>query len=497
MIRLSNKHLLFGVVSLALLTSSMQFSMVSVAIPDLIEDLDAPLGWVGWVVTMYTLMQAVSMPISGKLSDELGRRVVFVGGLAMFAAASLLCALAPNVWVLIAGRAIQGLAGGSLLPSAYGIVAEAFPDSRAQALGLISSIFPIGSILGPNLGGVIVDSVGWRWTFALNVPLAVLVVVIALFLMSPSVRRETSRIDFVGAGLIAVSVTSLVYALTEIGIQTRDPNVFLVTAGFVVAAFGTVSLLRYEQRCSSPIIDLALLRRREFAFVNTLNFFYGVAVFGVFSFIPLFASSAYGMGSGETGRLLTPRAVVMMVVSSAASVALPRTGYRKPIIGGLLLMAAGMVLLSLEIHEVEVLGLTFSEFTVLAAIVAFAGLGLGLAGPAANNAAIELAPDRVAAITGMRGMFRSLGGAIGVALIVLITSTASSVQHGLAIAFVGLSVLTVLTSLLVLGIPDKSTPLSLLRPPQIPHEARQRNGITSPSEPHPVPPQREEPHELR
>ena len=97
----------------------------------------------------------------------------------------------------------------------------------------------------------------------------------------------------------------------------------------------------------------------------------------------------------------------------------------------------------------------------LASIVAFAGLGLGLAGPAANNAAIELAPDRIAAVTGMRGMFRSLGGAIGVALIVLITSTASSVQHGLAIAFVGLSVLTVLTSLLVLGIPDKSTPLSL------------------------------------
>ncbi len=151
MIRLSNRHLLFGVVSLALLTSSMQFSMVSVAIPDLIEDLDAPLAWVGWVVTMYTLMQAVSMPIAGKLSDELGRRVVFVGGLAAFAAASLVCALAPNVWVLISGRAIQGLAGGSLLPSAYGIVAEAFPGSRAQALGLISSIFPIGSILGPNL----------------------------------------------------------------------------------------------------------------------------------------------------------------------------------------------------------------------------------------------------------------------------------------------------------------------------------------------------------
>ena len=122
MIRLSNRHLLFGVVSLALLTSSMQFSMVSVAIPDRIGDLNAPLGWVGWVVTMYTLMQAVSMPIAGKLSDELGRRLVFVGGLTGFAIASLVCALAPNIWVLISGRASQGLPGGSLLPSAHGIV---------------------------------------------------------------------------------------------------------------------------------------------------------------------------------------------------------------------------------------------------------------------------------------------------------------------------------------------------------------------------------------
>lgn len=471
-LRLSNRHLVFGVVSLALLMSSMQFSMVSVAIPDLIEDLDAPLGWVGWVVTMYTLMQAVSMPIAGKLSDELGRRVVFVGGIALFGAASFGCALAPNISFLILGRAVQGLAGGSLLPSAYGIVGEAFPASRTQALGLISSVFPIGSILGPNLGGWIVDSVGWRWTFALNVPLAALVIAIALLVMAPGARREANRIDFVGAILLAVAVTSLVYALTELGIQTRDPIALLVIIGCVVAVGATVLLLRYEQRCVAPIIDLALLRRREFAFVNTLNFFYGVAVFGVFSFIPLYASSAYGMSSGETGRLLTPRAIVMMVVSSVASLVLPRTGYRKPIIGGLLVMAAGMVLLSLEPHRVTFAGATFSNFTVLATVISVAGFGLGLAGPAANNAAIELAPDRIAAITGMRGMFRSLGGAIGVAVIVLVASTSSTTQHGLAVAFVGLSVLTVLTSLLVLGIPDRTSQSAPRRLPQVGSEPR-------------------------
>lgn len=482
MIRLSNRHVLFGVVSLALLTSSMQFSMVSVAIPNLIDDLDAPLAWVGWVVTVYTVMQAVSMPIAGKLSDELGRRVVFLGGVALFGAASLVCAIAPNVWLLILGRAVQGLAGGSLLPSAYGIVGDAFPGSRAQALGLISSIFPIGSILGPNFGGLIVDSVGWRWTFALNVPLAAAVIGVGFLAMAPGTRRQSNRIDFVGAVLMAAAVISLVYALTELGQQERSPNPFAVVAGFVLAAAATASLLKYEQRTSSPIIDLALLRRREFAFVNTLNFFYGIAVFGVFSFIPLYASSAYGMSSGETGLLLTPRAVVMMLVSTVASILLPRTGYRKPIIGGLFVMAAGMVLLSLELHEATVLGVAVSEFTVLATVIAVAGLGLGLAGPAANNAAIELAPDRIAAITGMRGMFRSLGGAIGVAVIVLITSTASTTEHGLAMAFVGLSVVTVLTSLLVLGIPDRVATAIPARPPRLPHETRDKADVANPFE---------------
>lgn len=495
MIRLSNRHLLFGVVSLALLTSSMQFSMVSVAIPDLIEDLDAPLAWVGWVVTVYTVMQAVSMPIAGKLSDELGRRVVFLAGIALFGAASFVCAIAPNLWLLIVGRAVQGLAGGSLLPSAYGIVGDAFPENRMQALGLISSIFPVGSILGPNLGGVIVDSVGWRWTFALNVPLVAVVIGVGFLLMAPSARRQTNRIDFAGAFLMAAAVISLVYALTELGQQGRSPNPFVVATGFVVAAAVAAWFLRHEQRTRSPIVDLALLRRREFAFVNTLNFFYGVVVFGVFSFIPLYASSAYGMSSGESGLLLTPRAVVMVGVSTVASVVLPRSGYRKPIIGGLLVMAAGMILLSLELHEVTIGGVVLSEFTVLATIIAVAGLGLGLAGPAANNAAIELAPDRIAAITGMRGMFRSLGGAIGVALIVLITSTASNTEDGLAAAFVGLSVLTVLTSLLVLGIPDRSTPLSVAPQPQVPQQPQDWVRIRGSSEHDPVPAQREEPNE--
>ncbi len=452
---LGQRYVLFAVVSVALLVSSMQFSMVSVALPDIIDGLDAPFRWVGWIITVFALAQAVSMPIAGKLSDELGRRNVFAAGLVVFAVASVACAVAPNVYALIAARAVQGLAGGSLLPSAYGIIGDAFADNRPQALGMISSVFPIGGIIGPNAGGVIVDNLGWRWTFGLNAPLVALVVVVILIVMREQPGRRSSPIDYRGAALLTLGVSALIYALTELGQRDADPSMLIVAVALLTAVAGGLLFIRQESRTADPVVDLALLRRREFAFVNTLNFFYGMSVFGMFAFIPLYAQSEYGMTSSETGALLTPRAMAMIGASTLAALTLPRTGYRKPIIGGMLIMAGAFIAMSLGIDRPNIAGVELSNFVYLAVIVMFTGVGFGISGPAANNAAIELAPDRVAAVTGLRGMFRSLGGAIGTAIIVLITSRADSTAAGLEVAFTGLAVVTVLTSLLVFGISDE------------------------------------------
>ncbi len=454
----AGKYPLFGLVSLALLVATMQFAMVSVALPDIIEDLDAPLRWVGWVITIFTLAQAVSMPIVGKLSDELGRRTVFAGGLATFAIASLICTLAPNVYVLIVARAVQGMAGGSLLPSAYGVIGDAFGENsrdRAQAIGLLSSVFPMGVIIGPNLGGVIVDNFGWRWTFAINVPSGLTIAAAALLLLPAGRRTPSRRIDFLGAGLLSMAVAALIYSLTELAQSEDDPNPVIVSVGFLVAVAGALLFLRRESRTPDPVLDLTLLKQREFAFVNTLNFFYGVVVFGAFSFIPLYAQSAYGMSSAESGVLLTPRAAGMIVVSAMAAMLLPRTGYRKPIVAGLLVMAGSLAILSLGAEEPQLADIRLANFPYLTLVVALGGLGLGVAGPATNNAAIELAPERIAAITGLRGMFRLLGGSIGTTLIVLVISRADSTAEGLETAFLGLAVLSALTTVFVLGIPDK------------------------------------------
>lgn len=451
----SRQVTVFGLVALAMLVTSMQGSTVAVALPDMVGDLGAPLRWVGWVLTIFSLAQAVSMPIAGKLSDELGRRTVFVMGLAIFGASSLACGLAPNVYVLIAARAVQGLAGGSLLPSAYGIIGDTFPGRRAQALGLMSSVFPLGSVIGPTAGGVVIEYFGWRWTFLGTVPLVIVVVVLARWILAASERRSGAGIDARGAALFSLAVLGLVYALTELGQRDVSPSMAVVGVSLLVAVASTLIFLKLETKVADPLIDLALLRRREFAFTNALNFFYGAGIFGLFSFIPLYAQTAYGMSHEESGVLLSPRALMMMLASIGASMILPRTGYRKPLLVGLTLMVGSLLLLSRGYHDVSIGGWAISNFVYLSIVVGVTGLAFGTAGPAANNAAIELAPDKIAAITGLRGMFRMLGGTLGTAVVVLVASRASSEAEGLQTAFLGLAAVNLVTISLVFGITDK------------------------------------------
>lgn len=462
----TNRYLLFGVVSLGMLLASMQGSMIGVAFADIGSGLHAPDRWVGWVIAIFTLAQAVSMPTAGKLSDELGRRTVFVSGVSLFLASSVVCAAAPNVYVLIGARAFQGLAGGSLLPSAYGVIGDAFDaDSRARAIGMLSSVFPVGGILGPNVGGFIVEHFGWRWTFLVNIPLGLVVVGCALVLMPRATNRQRHPIDFGGVALLSLAVTGVVYALTELSQTKSGAHPVVVGSAFAVAVIAGLLFLRQESRTAEPILELQLLKRREFAFMNTLNFFYGLVIFGLFTFIPLYAQEAYGMSRSASGVLLTPRALAMIVASSLGALLLPRTGYRKPIMVGMLGMAATLLVMSRGVHDFSVGGFEVSNFAYLATLAGMSGFFFGVSGPAANNAAIELAPDRIAAITGLRGMFRSVGGSIGTSLVVLVMSHAATREQGLEQSFMGLAVGAALVSLLVLGIPDSARRHVTIRTP--------------------------------
>ena len=163
-------HLLFVLAALAALMSSIDYTIVAVAIPQLVVSFDASLALVSWTLTSYQLVQLIMLPLSGKLSDSFGRKRVFLFCVGIFTFGSLLCAIAPNIWFLIVARGVQAVGGGGLLPSSVGIVAEQYPMRRAQAIGLLTSMQPIGSIIGPNLGGFILEHWTWREMFIINVP---------------------------------------------------------------------------------------------------------------------------------------------------------------------------------------------------------------------------------------------------------------------------------------------------------------------------------------
>ncbi len=448
-------YVVFAIVALALLMSSIDSTIVAVGLPTMLAELHTNLAWIGWTLTGYMLAMTIVMPIAGKLSDDWGRKRLFLAAVVLFTLSSMAAGLAPNVYVLIIFRVLQGIGGGVFLPSATGIVSDAFGDKRATAIGLFTSVFPLGGILGPNIGGFVIDHFSWRWIFYVNVPIGVLLVIAGMAFLPLGTRAASrNKVDMAGAGLFAGAMVAILYAMTVWG---NDPGAAGHPLIWIFFALGVVLLgvfLRHEGRTAAPMMELTLLRWRPFLAANVYNFMYGAAVFGFFSFIPYYAIVAYGMSAGESGIVLTPRSLVMAIMSTVSSFFLIRFGYRVPMVIGAALVSGGLFLLSRGYHDVTLMGLHLPDIGLMTVLVAFAGLGMGISAPAANNAALDLMPEKVAAVAGIRGMFRSTGGVMGTAVIVLALSHFSDKAAGMQHIFFFLALLILAVIPVVFLIPD-------------------------------------------
>jgi EmrB/QacA subfamily drug resistance transporter len=444
------------VVSLALLMSSIDNTIVAVGLPNMMAGLNTNLVWIGWVITAYSLMQTIIMPMAGKLSDDFGRKNLFLGCVVLFTGSSLLCAMAPNVYLLIFFRVLQAIGGGAFMPSAAGIVSDVFgAKNRGTAIGLFTSVFPIGGIIGPNLGGWVIDAFSWRAMFSINVPIGVVLLIAGIFLLPSGGRVATSRsIDLVGASAFGAGIIGIMYGMTVWGNQIQFSAQVILWVALGLAAL--VFFIVHEGRSRDPMIDLRLLKERAFFAANLYNLLYGALVFGFFSFLPLYATEQYGMSASAAGFILTPRAALMIAVSTISSFMLIRFGYRLPMIIGIVLVSISLFLTSQGWHDVTVFGHGISNVVLLSSLIMISGIGVGLGGPAANNAAIELMPDAVARITGLRGMFRTTGGVLGTAIIVLILAHDKDQGVGLEHIFFGLSLLVLFIIPPIFLIPDNA-----------------------------------------
>lgn len=459
------RYLAFAVLSLALFMASLGMSTVAVAFPVIVVELNISLVLAGWILSVYQLVGLSAMPVSAKVSEILGRKRTFMFSALLFTLGSTLCAIASNEIWLIFFRVIQALGSGGLMPSAAGIISEEFPESRQKAIGLFTSIFPIGSILGPNLGGWMVASFGWQSIFWVNVPVGLLVLFFSWRLLPNDRATSSGGIDFLGAGFLTGFLSAFMLALTEVG--NNISNIPWLVVGFfaVISISMLVLFLWWERKANAPIIDFEMLRHRPFLAANIYNFVFGASAFGVGSLIPLYAVSVYGMGTLGSGLILTPRSAGMVLASAVTSFYLVRWGYRRPILTGTAVMAVNLILLALEIREVNIFGLHFGSTVWLLIMMALAGIGMGISSPAANNACIELMPQRVAAITGIRGMFRQMGGAISISISTLLLEIINDMPRAFSIVFIGLTLVLLLSIPAIFAMPGSpvSKPSSSLK----------------------------------
>jgi EmrB/QacA subfamily drug resistance transporter len=402
--RAAPSHLLvFGIAATASFMGAVDLTIVATALPAIHRGLHASLNWVGWTITIYGLTTVIALPIAGNLSSQFGRRRVFLCGVSLFSVASLLCGFSPDVYLLIVFRTVQAVGLGALQPSATGLVADHFGRGRDKAIGLFGAVSSAGQVVGPIAGGILVVYLSWRWIFYVNVPIGIVLVLLTLKFIPESPLGTRPKTDIAGLALMAAFILGVMLGITNLGsghTAIDDPSVLVPGLLGIALAY---SFLRHIRRAAEPFVPVKLLVGRGFAAMNAINLFQGMVTFGVFALVPLYAEERYRLHALSAATLLTARAIGLITVAPAAALALRRTGYRMPMAIGYSIAALGTLLLSASPRW----GL--SPFFWLSASAGITGLGLGAVFPAANNACLGLAPDRVAAITGLRGMFINLG----------------------------------------------------------------------------------------
>jgi len=415
--------LIISAVAVTLLLASLGQTIVSTALPTIVGELGG-IEHLTWVVTAYLLSSTIVAPIYGKLGDLYGRKIVLQAAIVIFLIGAVLSGIATSMTFLIIARGIQGLGGGGLIVVAMTIVADIIPPrQRGKVQGLFAAVFGVATVVGPLLGGFLVEHFSWHWIFFLNVPLALIALGVIAVALKTRANKAQHRIDYLGALLIAGSLSSLVLFTTMGGTTLpwlSAPIIGLVVLALVLGA----AFIFVELRAAEPMLPMTLFANKTFTLASAILFISGLAMFGALTFLPLFMQTVTGISPTQSGLQMLPVMVGMLGTSMISGQVMSRTGrYRWMPIAGAVALIVGLVLMAT---------LTAETSRILLAVYMFVfGVGLGFINSVLVTAVQNAIPrTQMGAGTAGTTLFRQIGGSLGVSVFGAIFANGLASQLG-------------------------------------------------------------------
>ena len=407
-------------VALGNLLVPLNSTMIVVALPQVARDLGVDVGATSWIVTSYLITMAALQPIAGRVGDRLGRRSLMLGALVYFALASAAAAASTSIVLLAFFRINQAIAAAALVPNGLGLLREAIPSGRRGAeFGIVSAATAVGATVGPLVGGFLA-AVDWRWIFLVNIPLCVAGFALAWRVLPQRGARETARFDLAGALGLGAVLLAASWVLVSLG---RAVDLLTIAIGVAVVP-AAAALLRYESRQTDAAIPPSLFRIPAFAAACATVAFQNLAMYGTLLTLPVALAGA----SVRSGIALAAFSGGSIIFAPLGGRAADRYGARWPTVAGALLLGAGLVPLAVSAAQLPL--------ELLAATLAFAGIGLALTFPSMRLAAVEVVPERYAALaSGVFSTSRYFGGMLGSIAIAIALGVTAPALDSLRVLF--------------------------------------------------------------
>ena len=396
-------------VSFGLFMIMLDNTIVNVALPSIRSDLHIQLSELEWVVNGYALTFAVLMLTGGKLADRYGRRLIFIAGLAVFTASSLACGMAGSAHMLIAARVVQGVGSAMMNPATLSIITTTFPPrQRGTAIGIWAGTSAMALAIGPLLGGLITQHIGWSWIFFINVPVGILGIIVARLVIDES--RDTAheqRLDIPGLVTSAVGLFGLTYGLIEANnYGWTSPRILAL---FAIAAAGLVSFVLLELRQRLPMLDLGLFKNSTFAGANATMMLVALAMFGVFFYVSIYMQTIIGYSPTQAGAAFLPMTILIILIA-------PLAGRFSDVLGSRWLVGAGMLLVSISLALFSRLGVNGTYWDLFPGLIV-GGVGMALTMTPTTAAAMgSVEVDKAGVGSAVLNSMRQVGGSLGIAV---------------------------------------------------------------------------------